>query len=179
MIKRTFQNEQDYINFVETAGIFTHLRAYNAACNIWKKEDQPFVSKVRNKEYQKEHFEEWKKCIDIWTKAEKEYGEELAFWREIYENQGIENLFYAFGFIYRSEEDGFSCIEDDINVKVSELERHGDYPTTFPCVMCLEADLDSRGLNIVFVYPEDFKEPSPKLDFGWLKENTKEFWGII
>lgn len=178
MIKRTFQNEVDYLDFVQNIQVFTHLRAYNASAYLWKKEDMPYVSKIRDVEYREEHFEEWKHAMDVWTKAEKEYGNDVTFWRDIFEHYSDEILLRSFGFKYpEPDDDGDELsIEESVNITLGELEKNDAYPTTFPCVLLLENGNEYDGPNIEFVYMDDFQKESIKLDFGWLKENVLNFW---
>lgn len=178
MIKLTFQTEQEYIKFAQTACIFTHLRAYNAGAHLWKEEDMPFISKVDDNKFKEENFEEWKKCVDVYLKAEKEYGDDMSYWKGIFDDYPDEVLLRSLGFDYDPDPDGDGCtsIEDDLNVNVSSLPRNEDFPKSFPCVTCLESGTKYDGLNINHIYMEDFKQPAPLLQFGWLEKNARAFW---
>jgi hypothetical protein len=178
MIKLTFQTEDDYIKFARTACIFTHLRAYNAAAHVWKEEDIPFISKVDDKEFREDNFEEWKKCFEVYDKAEKEYGEDMSYWRGIFEDYAAHTLLYSLGLNYNPDEDGdgVTYVASDLDVDLKTLERNEDFPKSFPCVTCVENGNKYDGLFINHVYLEDFKNESPLLKFDWLEENVRAFW---
>lgn len=178
MIKLTFQNEQEYINFARTACIFTHLRAYNARAYLWKEEDMPFISKIDDKQFRKENLEEWKKCFEVYERAEKEYGEDVSYWKRIFDDYSADVLLYSLGFNYNPDEDGDGAtyVASDLDVEIEKLERNENFPKLFPCVTCMESGYANDGLNISHVYMKDFEQPAPLLQFDWLEKNVRDFW---
>lgn len=178
MIKLTFKSEQDYLKFVRTALIFTHLRAYNGACQIWKDEDIEFIRNVDNKRLKQENLELWKQSVDIYFKAKKEYGENRCYWRDIFSDYPDWALLRAFGLDYSpDDEKGENYVMHSMDIDLAALPKTEDYPKSFPVVAALESGSKHDGPNLMFIYPEDFSKDSDQMgDFSWLERNARRFW---
>lgn len=177
MIKINFKTEEEYFKFVRNALIFTHLRAYNGGCHLWKKEDIEYVKNIDKKELKNTDLALWKKSVDVYLSAKDSYGDEMDYWRDIFDNYGSESILSTFGFNKKSDDDGCSYVMEDLDIDLNTLEKNEDYPSSFPVITCLENGSKYDGPNIMHVYPDDFNKDLKKMgDYSWLEENARNFW---
>ena len=179
MIKLTFQTKEEFHNFVNTISIFTHLRAYNGQCNIWKDEDIEFIKNLNRPQLKETDPELWKKSVGVYLAVEEAYGKDMDQWRDWFGDYSIENLLHSFGFDYDSDEDcdGVTCVTDDLAVNVDTLKTNDNYPTSFPVVVCIEGGESKHdGPECLCIYPEGFKGGTRIGNYDWLKKNAEDFW---
>jgi hypothetical protein len=120
-----------------------------------------------------------KKSVGVLLRAEKEYGEDMSYWRRIFEDYQPLALIRAFGLEkpYNEDEDGTSYCAEALDYDLVKFDKTEDYPKFFPVITLLENGSEHKGPFIEHVYPEDFNKSLNQIgDFKWLEENVRAFW---
>lgn len=173
MIKQNFNTREEYLQFVRNIFLFTTLQAYNGQCDLWKEDDLVFIKKLDDKSIPNGSVEKIE-ALNVYRRAEKEYGNEQSWMRRSFKNYTYHRIFEAFGLRSPDFEEGLNYCAAILDVDLSRLETAENFPKEFPVLVVIEGD--GHDLETDFIYKSAFDVPVELSNWDWLEANVRKFW---